>query len=406
MRKRLCVSTLLLFSLWLKLAAQQQPQPQPSPSPQPAQTTATPQAGDQDSDVVRITTNLVQVDAVVTKNGKHINDLRPEDFELFEDGHPQKITNFSYLSNISTAAPESNAATPATKADTSRVPIVPAAPHPNDMRRTMALLIDDLGMSFEGIASTRNQVRKFLQELQPNDLVAIIRTGSDVGALQQFTTDRRLLTSALDTLDLPATQYGMFQFRVAVRDTISSRIGAAGQFVEVPNLKNERLALSGIVVSGGSRVNLKTGEQNLAPTPSPSPQINGPRVNTTQVPNQQARSGGEINSGPAVRRFHQGANLFFVYAVYNARRDETSHLPQLTTQTLVFRDGKAIFTGSPTALDPTGQRDPERITAGAELQLGSGLTPGQYVLQIIVEDHRAKDKRGMATQWIDFEVVK
>ena len=33
----------------------------------------------QSDDVIRITTNLVQVDAVVTKNGKLVKDLKAED---------------------------------------------------------------------------------------------------------------------------------------------------------------------------------------------------------------------------------------------------------------------------------------------------------------------------------------
>src|SRR5262245_59032289 len=52
-------------------------------------------------DVVRITTNVVQIDAIVTKDGKQVTDLKAEDFEIFEDKKPQKITNFSYVSNVS-----------------------------------------------------------------------------------------------------------------------------------------------------------------------------------------------------------------------------------------------------------------------------------------------------------------
>src|SRR5579862_2230016 len=47
---------------------------------------------------IRITVNLVQVDAVVTDSkGKHIPDLKAEDFEILQDGKPQKITHFSYI---------------------------------------------------------------------------------------------------------------------------------------------------------------------------------------------------------------------------------------------------------------------------------------------------------------------
>jgi hypothetical protein len=65
---------------------------------QPAPSSPTQQGGP-DDDVVRISTNLVQLDAVVTdSNGRQVNDLGAEDFELFEDGRPQQITNLSYIS--------------------------------------------------------------------------------------------------------------------------------------------------------------------------------------------------------------------------------------------------------------------------------------------------------------------
>src|SRR5260221_7625678 len=55
-----------------------------------------------EEEVVRVTTNLVQIDAVVTdKNGKAVKDLRAEDFEILEDGKPQKVTACSYISVVS-----------------------------------------------------------------------------------------------------------------------------------------------------------------------------------------------------------------------------------------------------------------------------------------------------------------
>ena len=46
--------------------------------------------------VIRINVNLVQVDAAVTdKQGKPVTDLQPSEFEVLQDGRPQKITNFS-----------------------------------------------------------------------------------------------------------------------------------------------------------------------------------------------------------------------------------------------------------------------------------------------------------------------
>ena len=96
MDRRVFFSLLILCSLLVPVGGQQPQQP-PSQSSAPKQQNP---PRDDEQDVVRITTNLVQVDVVVTKDGKQVTDLKPEDFELFEDGHPQKITNFSYISNV------------------------------------------------------------------------------------------------------------------------------------------------------------------------------------------------------------------------------------------------------------------------------------------------------------------
>lgn len=68
--------------------------------------TQTPPRGTEE--VVRITTNLVQIDAVVTdRRGQQIVDLGPDEFEVYEDGRRQQLTNFSYvgLQPESTSAP-------------------------------------------------------------------------------------------------------------------------------------------------------------------------------------------------------------------------------------------------------------------------------------------------------------
>ena len=148
-----------------------------------------------DDDVVRITTNLVQIDAIVTKDGKLVSDLKAEDFEIFEDGKKQTITSFSYISNLP-------ATSPAVTGTGERDKSVPAPPlKRDDPRRTLAIVVDDLGLSAESMSQVRRQLRKFVNEqVQPHDLVAIIRTGTQLGALQQFTNDKRLLNRAVDQL--------------------------------------------------------------------------------------------------------------------------------------------------------------------------------------------------------------
>lgn len=192
---RIPLSLLLIFSIVLSASAQQ---PTPSPPPAAQKPAEAPPDLDQE-DVVRITTNLVQVDVVVTKDGKLVTDLTAEDFELYEDGKPQTITNFSFISNLSdrpapvaAAAPKSN--------DKFAPPVLPAKIDPSAQRRVVALVIDDLGMTAISIRDVKKQLKSFIDTLAPGDLVAIIRTGGDVGSLQQFTNDRRLLHNAIDRL--------------------------------------------------------------------------------------------------------------------------------------------------------------------------------------------------------------
>jgi VWFA-related protein len=62
-------------------------------------------------------------------------------------------------------------------------------------------VVDDLGLSFRGMHDVRRTVHKYIDtQIGPGDLVAIIRTAGGVGALQQFTTDKRLLHLAADRL--------------------------------------------------------------------------------------------------------------------------------------------------------------------------------------------------------------
>src|SRR5713101_1119362 len=237
------LSALLLSSLLLPLRGQQpQQSPRPSSSPTPQKPSS-----DEDQDVVRITTNLVQVDVVVTKDGKQVTDLKPEDFEIFEDGKPQRITNFSSLSNV--PAGSSNLAPRPLPRDKNGPPVVAAAVRPHDVRRTVALVVDDLGMSFESMSQARRQVRKFVDEqLQPNDLVAIIRTGGEVGALQQFTTDKRLLHSALEHLKWNhCSRTGVYVFAPAGPTDLSSPgSGPCGGHVINGTLRILRFVLQGM----------------------------------------------------------------------------------------------------------------------------------------------------------------
>ena len=113
----------------------QQPTPSPAPPPQ--------------DEVIRVTTNLVQADVIVTdKSGRQVTDLRPEDFEVLEDGKKQTLSHFSY---ISTDRPNQQVAK--STDSSSGVPALPVSEA--QARRTLAIVVDDLGLSAESIVSVR-----------------------------------------------------------------------------------------------------------------------------------------------------------------------------------------------------------------------------------------------------------
>jgi hypothetical protein len=99
-------------------------------------------------------------------------------------------------------------------------------------------------------------------------------------------------------------------------------------------------------------------------------------------------------------------HLRYGYLIYNAQLDKAARQPQLQTQIRLFREGQGIFTGKSQPYDANGQTDLKRLTAGGALQLGTDMEPGEYILQVIVTDALAKDKYRVATQWIDFEILK
>lgn len=202
MKKTLAV--LLIVSTFCPALAAQTQTPAPAPQPQTQQTPPAPQrpqSAADDDDVVRITTSLVQTDVVVTdKDGRPITDLKAEDFEIHENGKPQTITNFSYVTT-GPPAPVAGAPTPTpTPRDKAGVPPPPPARlRPEQVHRAIALVVDDLRMSHEGVHATRQALRKYVDEqVQPGDLVAVIRTSAGIGALQQFTNDRQQLYAAIE----------------------------------------------------------------------------------------------------------------------------------------------------------------------------------------------------------------
>jgi VWFA-related protein len=144
--------------------------------------------------VVKITTKLVQFDAVVTdKSGNQVRDLNIADFEILQDGKPQKITNFSYI-NTESPAPSSPVMT--IKNGKNVILPAPARVRPESGGRIVTFIVDDGNCTASqiGMTAAREALSKFVAEqMLPNDLVSIYRTRGGSSLLQQYTSDKTQL---------------------------------------------------------------------------------------------------------------------------------------------------------------------------------------------------------------------
>jgi VWFA-related protein len=166
-----------------------------------AQTDSTASEQDQaEKTIYRVNVDLVQVDVTVTDSeGKHVTDLTAEDFIILQDHKPREITNFSLVRVKDPAVEKFPVYKPLTR--THGAP--PAPPlmtyKPSQIRRKVALVVDDMGISWEGMVYVRESIRKWVdEEMQPGDLVALILTGQGVGTLQQFTSSKPMLHAAIE----------------------------------------------------------------------------------------------------------------------------------------------------------------------------------------------------------------
>jgi VWFA-related protein len=171
---------LVCASLCLADASAQQPQP---PAGQPAVT-------------FKAEVNYVDVDAIVTdQQGNFVKGLTKDDFELREDGKPQKLEMFSYVDlpvrNTGHSDPSQFAGrTVALDVKTNQEALA---------GRLYVIVLDDLDTSLFRAATVKRTARQFIERnLDPNDVAAVVYTSGRTDASQEFTSDRALLLAAVD----------------------------------------------------------------------------------------------------------------------------------------------------------------------------------------------------------------
>jgi Ca-activated chloride channel family protein len=123
-------------------------------------------AQDQDDDVIRVSTELVVLNAtVLDKSGKFVRGLKLNEFHLFEDGAEQKVVTFT----------------------TEQTPFA------------AAILLDTSGSMESRLTLGRSAALRFLDGLRENDVAAVYNFDVKVEQLQDFSPGR----------DLPDRAYGL-----------------------------------------------------------------------------------------------------------------------------------------------------------------------------------------------------
>jgi len=139
--------------------------------------------------VIRVTTRLVEVNAIVRDKGKVVPGLAADDFVLLDNGKPQKIAVFS----TSSAGASGKAPVPLPPNVFTNIPGL-RAETPNNVT---VVLLDGLNTHAFDQAYTRAQFLKFLQQLHPEDRVAVYALGRKLVVLNDFTSDARRLLAAV-----------------------------------------------------------------------------------------------------------------------------------------------------------------------------------------------------------------
>jgi VWFA-related protein len=137
-----------------------------------------------------VTTRLVQINVIVNdKHGNPITGLTKEDFILLDNKQRQEIQFLSAETNLPRGHPEAPLPPDTFTNRFSEQASVPAS--------VTVILLDALNTEFADQALTRKQVLKFLEQLRPQERVALYWLGNNLYVLNDFTSDVASLREAL-----------------------------------------------------------------------------------------------------------------------------------------------------------------------------------------------------------------
>jgi VWFA-related protein len=183
----------------------------------------------QSEDVLRISTELVQTDVMVfDKQGRFVEGLKKEDFEVRADGQPVEVNIFD---RVTAGSPREEA-----QVQAARVAATSAKPAPvfrgTARGRSIIFFIDDLHLSAPSVAKTRKAILQFVEnDMGTLDQVAIASSTGQIGFLQQFSDNKAVLRAAVarlnhrpyviqDTDNIKMTEYNAVRISQGDKDSL------------------------------------------------------------------------------------------------------------------------------------------------------------------------------------------
>ncbi len=141
----------------------------------------------------QVEVNYVDVDVVVTdEKGNFVSGLAREDFEVLEDGKPQKVDTFAYVEIPVDRDSTFTLADRKISSDsqTNRVPF---------SGRLYVIVLDDQDVSSMRTVQVKKSAKEFVEKyMGANDIAAVVHTSGRTNAAQEFTSNKALLNAAID----------------------------------------------------------------------------------------------------------------------------------------------------------------------------------------------------------------
>ena len=141
-------------------------------------------------EVVTVKSTLVNIDVTVKdKSGKFVMDLKPEDFDVFENGVRQKVEFFDPPVVGVDAGPSSAAPPSATNARVSTA----------QARNVISLVLDGQTTEQQNLKPLREGTLRYIRDrIADTDAVAVFSVAAGLQLLQPFTSDKARLTAVVE----------------------------------------------------------------------------------------------------------------------------------------------------------------------------------------------------------------